>query len=204
MIVSNDTCRRIAQVNTLISRVAEALLLFLPDHLVHTSRGTIIKGSGAPIIAVIPPIRANPAVNTVLEASPGRGAGVSKITPDSICLTTSLTEAIIEATTAAACGAPCGVGCACWAIGSACWTAGGSGVGSACWSACWTAIGSALIVHIFTAAAITVLAIPGFTNPHARNTIIASVRSNTIAVGVVAAIFKGDEHVVVDDVHVRR
>ena len=176
MIVGNDTGRLIAQVNTLISRVTEALLFFLPDHLVHTSCGTLIEGPGAPVIATVPPISANTASNTVLEASPCRGTGVSKITPDSHSLTTSCVETVIEVTTTADCGAP---------GGPACWIA----IGPACGPACWTAT----VVFVNTA---TILTAPVVTRPFARNTAIASVPSNAKAVGVVG-VFKGDEHVVV-------
>ena len=175
MIVGNDTGRLIAQVNTLISRVMEAHHLLLSDHLVHTSYSTLIEGSGTPIITSIPSIRANSTLNSVLETSPGTGTGVSKITPDSICLTTSFTETIIEVTTTAACGTP---------GGPACWIA----IGPACGPACWTAT----VVFVNTA---TILTAHVVTRPFTRNTAIASVPSNTKAVGVVG-VFKGDEHVV--------
>ena len=176
MIISNDTGCLIAQVNTLISRVTEALLFFLPDHLVHTSCGTLIEGPGAPVIATVPPISANTASNTVLEASPCRGTGVSKIAPDSHSLTTSCIETVIEVTTTAACGAPGGPACrAIRAIGPTCWSTGRS------------------TSYESTA---TILTAPVVTRPFARNTAIASVPSNAKAVGVVG-VFKSDEHVVV-------
>ena len=46
----------------------------------------------------------------------------------------------------------------------------------------------------------TIFSSPAFTNPFARNTAFASVRSNQLTVGVVRVFkgaFKGDEHVVV-------
>lgn len=54
-----------------------------------------------------------------------------------------------------------------------------------------------------TATTITIAVISGFTSPLAQITVIASIRSNIITVGVAVAIFKGDEHIVVQHIVVQ-
>ena len=51
-----------------------------------------------------------------------------------------------------------------------------------------------------TATTITITAISGFTSPLAQITVIASIRSNIITLGAAVAIFKGNEHIVVQHV----
>ena len=54
-----------------------------------------------------------------------------------------------------------------------------------------------------TATTITITVKSGFTSPLAQITVIASIRSDIPTVGVAVAIFKGDEHIVVQHIVVQ-
>jgi len=95
--IGNDTGCFITQVFTLFRTVTEALLLFFGEHLFHTSSGTFIEGSSAPVTAAaIPAPVTNFTIDGVWKIPPGSGTATSHTTPEVLCYSSALTQTIIE------------------------------------------------------------------------------------------------------------
>jgi len=95
--IGNDASCLSSQVNALGSRVIEALLLFLLEHLLHTSSCSFIVCFSPPVtVPTIPAPVTNFTINAFGEGFPGTGTPISQTTPDTVCSIFSKRQTAIE------------------------------------------------------------------------------------------------------------